>query len=101
MTTTFSSTVRAMIDYLEPVIAYAITERTRAIIANTPHNPSGRIITPRELESLARALSQAPRPVYFCPTSRTTGSFRTAASIAHRSSSTTASSNYRDGFASR
>jgi len=64
MTTTFSSTVRAMIDYLEPVIAYAITERTRAIIVNTPHNPSGRILTPRELESLARALTQAPRPVY-------------------------------------
>ena len=35
-------------------IAAAITGRTRAIIVNTPHNPSGRVLTPDELTALAR-----------------------------------------------
>ncbi len=59
------------VDYRPPrfalpvdAIASAITERTRAIIVNTPHNPSGRVLTRDEIESLARVLEAAPRPVY-------------------------------------
>ncbi len=40
-------------------IAAAITERTRAVIVNSPHNPTGRIYTPEELRRLARVLSEA------------------------------------------
>lgn len=42
----------------------AITSRTRAIIINSPHNPSGRVYQQAELESLASLLRGAPRPVY-------------------------------------
>ena len=42
----------------------AVTEKTRAIIVNTPHNPSGRVLSPAELERLADVLTGAPRPVY-------------------------------------
>ena len=45
-------------------IERAITERTRAIIVNTPHNPSGRVLTPEELQRLAAVLNRAPRPIY-------------------------------------
>jgi aspartate aminotransferase len=45
-------------------IERAITPRTRAIILNTPHNPSGRILQPGELRALARVLENAPQPVY-------------------------------------
>ena len=45
-------------------IEQAITPRTRAIILNSPHNPSGRIFQPDELRRLARVLNNAPRPIY-------------------------------------
>lgn len=49
-------------------IAAAITSRTRAIIINSPHNPSGRILQPAELDRLAHLLDAAcqrnGRPVY-------------------------------------
>jgi aspartate aminotransferase len=45
-------------------IEAAITDKTRAIIVNTPHNPSGRIFTTAELERLAAVLQGAPNPVY-------------------------------------
>jgi aspartate aminotransferase len=45
-------------------IERAITDKTRAIIVNTPHNPSGRILKVDELERLAAVLSRAPNPVY-------------------------------------
>jgi len=45
-------------------IERAITERTRAIIVNTPPNPSGRVLTPEELQRLAAVLNRAPRPIY-------------------------------------
>ena len=49
-------------------IAAAITARTRAIIVNSPNNPTGRIYTPQQLEGLARVLTEASerngRPVY-------------------------------------
>lgn len=45
-------------------ISRAITPRTRAIIVNSPHNPSGRILQPDELEALAEVLKKAPNPVY-------------------------------------
>ena len=39
---------------LDPdAIGRAITERTRAIIVNTPHNPSGRVFDREELEAIA------------------------------------------------
>jgi aspartate aminotransferase len=37
----------------------AITPRTRAIIVNSPHNPTGRIYTRAELEALASVLTEA------------------------------------------
>lgn len=49
-------------------VAAAITPRTRAIIVNTPNNPSGRIYTPDELQRLAAVLAEASgrngRPVF-------------------------------------
>jgi aspartate aminotransferase len=42
-----------------PAIEAAITPRTRAIIVNSPHNPSGRIYTPEQLISLATILDEA------------------------------------------
>jgi len=49
-------------------IAAAITERTRAIIVNSPNNPTGRIYTPEQLDGLARVLTEASErnghPVY-------------------------------------
>lgn len=46
----------------------AITPRTRAIIVNSPHNPTGHIVQPPELAGLAgvleRASSRNRRPVY-------------------------------------
>ena len=45
-------------------IADAITKRTRAIIVNTPHNPSGRVLSADELDQLITVLSRTPRPVY-------------------------------------
>ncbi|HTP11526.1 MAG TPA: aminotransferase class I/II-fold pyridoxal phosphate-dependent enzyme [Anaerolineae bacterium] len=40
-------------------IEAAITDRTRAIIVNTPNNPTGRIYSPSMLESLAEVLTRA------------------------------------------
>jgi aspartate aminotransferase len=37
----------------------AITARTRAIIVNSPHNPTGRVYTPGELAALAGVLTRA------------------------------------------
>jgi aspartate aminotransferase len=45
-------------------IERAVTPRTRAIIVNSPHNPSGRILQPDELKALARVLESTPNPVY-------------------------------------
>jgi aspartate aminotransferase len=40
-------------------IRHAITGRTRAIIVNSPHNPTGRIYPPSTLEALAGVLTEA------------------------------------------
>jgi aspartate aminotransferase len=40
-------------------IAAAITPRTRAVLVNSPHNPSGRIYPPESLRALADALTDA------------------------------------------
>ena len=40
-------------------IADAIGARTRAVLVNSPHNPTGRVYTPESLTSLAEALSDA------------------------------------------
>ena len=49
-------------------IAGAITERTRAVMVNSPNNPAGRIYPTQTLERLASVLTQASerngRPVY-------------------------------------
>ena len=40
-------------------IAAAIGPRTRAVLVNSPHNPTGRVYTPEVLRSLAAALTDA------------------------------------------
>ena len=40
-------------------IAAAITPRTRAVLVNTPHNPTGRIYSPESLQALAEVLAGA------------------------------------------
>lgn len=49
-------------------IAAAITERTRAIIVNSPNNPTGKIYPPATLSALSQLLSDASarlgRPIY-------------------------------------
>lgn len=42
-------------------VAAAVTSRTRAIIVNSPNNPSGRVYRPVELEALAQVLDEASR----------------------------------------
>src|SRR4029079_19007941 len=39
----------------------AVTDRTRLILLNTPHNPTGTVLTPEELQAVAHlALERAP-----------------------------------------
>ena len=49
-------------------LSNAITEKTRLVIVNTPHNPTGRIYPPATLEDLARVLTDASErfgaPIY-------------------------------------
>ncbi len=49
-------------------LAGAITEKTRLVIVNTPHNPTGRIYPPATLRGLARVLTEASErfgaPIY-------------------------------------
>ena len=45
-------------------IEWHITPQTRAIIVNSPHNPSGRVLTPEELEHLAHVLEAAHQPIF-------------------------------------
>ncbi len=40
-------------------LAAAITEKTRLVIVNTPHNPTGRIYPPSTLEDLSNVLTEA------------------------------------------
>lgn len=42
-------------------LAAAITEKTRLVIVNTPHNPTGRIYPPDTLRGLAEVLTDASR----------------------------------------
>lgn len=44
-------------------IAAALTPRTKAIILNSPHNPTGVVYTERELREMADLLSKTPAPV--------------------------------------
>jgi len=47
---------------LDPeTIAAAITPRTRAVLVNTPHNPTGRIYPPEALRALGEVLADAGR----------------------------------------
>jgi aspartate aminotransferase len=51
-------------DSFRPVpesVARAVTPRTRALIVNTPNNPTGAVYTAQELEALGEALSEAMR----------------------------------------
>ena len=48
-------------------IEAAITPNTRAVVVNTPHNPTGRIFPPDQLERLATVLTEASerhQPIY-------------------------------------
>jgi len=50
------------------LIEPAITQRTRLVILNTPHNPSGRVVSVDELQALAQLLTRKSRefghPIY-------------------------------------
>ena len=49
---------------LDPAtIAAAITPRTRAVLLNSPHNPSGRVYPLADLQALAGALAEASRRI--------------------------------------
>jgi N-succinyldiaminopimelate aminotransferase len=39
-------------------LAAAITERTRVILVNTPHNPTGRVLSRQELETIAELVQE-------------------------------------------
>lgn len=41
-------------EVIESELRAAITSRTRAILVNTPHNPTGKVFTPAELELIAK-----------------------------------------------
>jgi len=49
-------------------IANSITEKTRAIVINSPHNPTGKIFSEKTLENLAKLLTEASqrygKPIY-------------------------------------
>jgi aspartate aminotransferase len=68
-----ASPVRIAVDYETwdldvPAIEAAITDRTSAIIVNSPNNPSGKIYPPETLSALAEVLTSASerlgRPIY-------------------------------------
>ncbi len=47
-----------------PAIEAAITPKTKAIIINSPNNPTGQIYSAAELAGLAEVLKKAPRTIY-------------------------------------
>ena len=73
-------------------IEAAITPRTRAVLVNSPHNPSGRIYPLAALERLARCSAAASgghgRAIHLSRTSRTTGSCSMGARSTARPSAT-------------
>lgn len=54
-------------DLDEEAVARALTPRTRAMVVNTPHNPTGKILPPETLQRLAALLTEASerhQPIY-------------------------------------
>eukprot|EP00455_Lapot_gusevi_P017404 TRINITY_DN1927_c0_g2_i2.p1 TRINITY_DN1927_c0_g2~~TRINITY_DN1927_c0_g2_i2.p1 ORF type:complete len:479 (-),score=173.79 TRINITY_DN1927_c0_g2_i2:84-1388(-) len=47
-------------------LAAAFTDKTRILILNTPHNPTGKVFTRAELESIASIVQQYPNCVVIC-----------------------------------
>jgi aspartate aminotransferase len=45
-------------------IARAITPKTRAILVNSPHNPSGRVWSEEDFTALAKVLEAQPNPIW-------------------------------------
>ena len=45
-------------------IAKAITPKTRAVLVNSPHNPSGRVWSKEDFAALAKVLEAQPNPIW-------------------------------------
>jgi aspartate aminotransferase len=76
---------------VDAIIA-ALGPRTRAIILNTPHNPTGRIYPAAALQRLAEGLAETAgrhgRPIWVIPMKRTTAYSSTIAASSAPASST-------------
>ncbi len=47
----------------ESALRAAVTDRTRVLLLNSPHNPTGMVLTPDELAAIARVVDAHPRIV--------------------------------------
>ncbi|KAI9995319.1 hypothetical protein PInf_012371 [Phytophthora infestans] len=47
----------------EPTLAAAFSSKTRAVLLNNPHNPTGKVFTAEELELIAKYVRQYPRVI--------------------------------------
>jgi len=47
-------------------LAAALTPKSRLLVLNTPHNPTGKVFTREELEGIARVVLSHPRLVVLC-----------------------------------
>jgi aspartate/methionine/tyrosine aminotransferase len=47
----------------EPTLAAAFSSKTRAVLLNNPHNPTGKVFTEKELELIAKYVRQYPRVI--------------------------------------
>jgi len=45
----------------------AMNDKTRLIILNTPHNPTGKVFSRQELEEIATVIKQNPKTMAWLP----------------------------------